>query len=66
VDEETPLFLSLPDEDADGVADRMCFSSRQEAPFASAQGTDLKLDYTICSADDVKKVKYRWIYQTTL
>lgn len=56
VDETTPLFLSLVDVDDDGVADEMCLAARLEAPFAAEEGSPLMLDYTICSADDVRQV----------
>ena len=64
VDDAVPLFLSLPDDNGDGVADEKCFAARMEYPFAAAEGTPLQLDYTMCSADDVRQVdcqeNYYW------
>ncbi|KAA0203921.1 hypothetical protein HAZT_HAZT003490 [Hyalella azteca] len=55
VPDEVPLFLSLVDADADGVADEMCFSARHEVPFADRDSA-LILRYSVCSADDVRQV----------
>lgn len=56
VEEETPLFLSVPDTDGDETADELCLSARHEAPFVAAPGTPLTLTYFLCTADDVKQV----------
>ncbi|XP_050718543.1 myogenesis-regulating glycosidase-like isoform X2 [Eriocheir sinensis] len=56
VEEETPLFLSVPDTDGDETADELCLSARHDAPFVAAPGTPLTLTYFLCTADDVRQV----------
>ena len=56
VDEQTPLFLEVPDTNGDLKADELCLSARHERPFAAAPGSPLTLTYFLCSADDVRKV----------
>lgn len=56
VDEQTPLFLSVPDANGDFTADELCLSARHEPPFAAVPGSPLTLTYFLCSADDVRKV----------
>ncbi|MPC51474.1 putative family 31 glucosidase KIAA1161 [Portunus trituberculatus] len=56
VEEQTPLFLEVPDTDGDFTADELCLSARHESPFAAAPGGPLILTYFLCSADDVRKV----------
>lgn len=56
VDEQTPLFLQVPDTNTDLKADELCLSARHERPFVAAPGSPLTLTYFLCSADDVKKV----------
>ncbi|KAK6997119.1 hypothetical protein SK128_022466, partial [Halocaridina rubra] len=55
VEQETPLFLSLPDNDGDTVADQMCFSARQEYPFMASGSVPLTLNYYVCTGNDVKE-----------
>ncbi|XP_045612250.2 myogenesis-regulating glycosidase [Procambarus clarkii] len=56
VEEETPLFLSVPDYDGDSTADELCLDARHQLPFVAAPGSPLTLSYFLCSADDVRKV----------
>ncbi|XP_050686086.1 myogenesis-regulating glycosidase-like isoform X2 [Eriocheir sinensis] len=56
VEEQTPLFLSVPDTDGDRTADELCLAARHDPPFAAALGSPLTLTYFLCSADDVKQV----------
>ncbi|KAG0726908.1 Myogenesis-regulating glycosidase [Chionoecetes opilio] len=56
VEEQTPLFLSVPDTDDDSTADELCLSARHQPPFVAAPGSPLTLTYFLCSADDVRKV----------
>nr|XP_045612251.1 myogenesis-regulating glycosidase-like isoform X3 [Procambarus clarkii] len=56
VEEETPLFLSVPDYDGDSTADELCLDARHQLPFVAAPGSPLALSYFLCSADDVRKV----------
>lgn len=57
VEEQTPLFLSVPDTDGDGTADELCLAARHEKPFAAVPGSPLTLTYFLCSADDVRQVR---------
>ncbi|CAL4161555.1 unnamed protein product, partial [Meganyctiphanes norvegica] len=59
VEEETPLHLSVPDEDGDEVADKLCFAARHEPPFVASANTPLTLHYHICTAPDVRLVHER-------
>lgn len=56
VEEQTPLFLSVPDTNGDETADELCLAARHEAPFVAAPGSPLTLTYFLCSADDVRQV----------
>uniref|UniRef100_A0A0P4W4L3 Glycoside hydrolase family 31 N-terminal domain-containing protein n=3 Tax=Scylla olivacea TaxID=85551 RepID=A0A0P4W4L3_SCYOL len=56
VEQQTPLFLRVPDTNGDFKADELCLSARHERPFAAAPGSPLTLTYFLCSADDVRKV----------
>ncbi|XP_069959028.1 myogenesis-regulating glycosidase isoform X3 [Cherax quadricarinatus] len=56
VEETTPLFLSVPDLDGDSVADELCLKARYELPYVAMPGSNLTLDYFLCSADDIRKV----------
>lgn len=45
------------DNDADGMADQMCFSSKYEKPFVSdAMNPLLQLTYYLCFDEDVRQV----------
>ncbi|XP_063842492.1 myogenesis-regulating glycosidase-like [Scylla paramamosain] len=56
VEEQTPLFLSVPDNNGDSTADELCFAARHEDPFMAGPGSPLTLTYHLCSGDDVRKV----------
>ncbi|KAL7641349.1 UNVERIFIED_CONTAM: hypothetical protein RMT77_008488 [Armadillidium vulgare] len=57
VDDDVPLFFSMPDEDGDGKADQMCFSSRYERPFVSEDSNSpITLTYHLCYGDDIRQV----------
>ncbi|RXG58846.1 putative family 31 glucosidase [Armadillidium vulgare] len=53
----------MPDNDGDGRADQMCFSSRYELPFvAQDANSSLNLTYYMCFDEDVRKIEIddRW------
>ncbi|KAK4303288.1 hypothetical protein Pmani_024673 [Petrolisthes manimaculis] len=56
VEDGTPLFVSLPDNDNNTVADELCLAARHEQPFAASPTAPLTLNYYLCSADDVRMV----------
>ncbi|XP_068226650.1 LOW QUALITY PROTEIN: myogenesis-regulating glycosidase-like [Palaemon carinicauda] len=56
VEEGIPLFLSVPDNDGDGVADQLCLSSRFEEPFPVPDDVHLMLNYYVCTAENIKEV----------
>ncbi|KAK7063208.1 hypothetical protein SK128_012465 [Halocaridina rubra] len=55
VEEGTPLFMSLPDNDGDSIADQLCFSAKQELPFAAPEAAPLTMNYYVCTGNDVKE-----------
>ncbi|XP_066989034.1 myogenesis-regulating glycosidase-like isoform X2 [Macrobrachium rosenbergii] len=57
VTDDTPLFLSLPDEDNDGKADLLCLRAAREPPFPLLQDFPLTLTYFLCSGANVKEVE---------
>ena len=56
VEEQTPLFLSVPDNDGDSTADELCLAARHQEPFMASPGSPLTLTYHLCSGDDVRTV----------
>lgn len=60
VEEQTPLFLSVPDINGDKKADELCLAARHDPPYAADPGSPLTLTYFLCSADDVRQVCGLW------
>ncbi|XP_064111989.1 myogenesis-regulating glycosidase-like isoform X2 [Macrobrachium nipponense] len=57
VTDDTPLFLSLPDEDEDGKADLLCLRAAREPPYPPLPDFPLTLTYYLCSGANVKEVE---------